>query len=84
MGFFTKLDRHADLMGRMADTLGEDVQGRMVHDELSAKIYRQAVLNCMSCGQGERCEKWVQDHQVASEAPRFCRNRDWLKTLTEE
>ncbi|WP_371225885.1 DUF6455 family protein [Roseovarius sp. 2305UL8-3] len=77
-----RLKEHADLVDRMAGTVGVDLEqvmmeGRMTFDELG-----DAVLSCTGCSQPETCKKWLAlQEEVVETAPGYCRNRDMFRRL---
>lgn len=82
MNLFEKLDRHADLVNRMADTLGADLGEALLNGALSGSDLRSAVINCCACEATGPCRDWLADHpQGATEIPAFCRNRDLMAAL---
>ncbi len=83
MGFFQRLDQRSDQMGRMADHLGIDLAGAMAAAPGKVRSYRSAVLGCASCGSVDKCAAWLDSHERADAAPKFCRNGGWLKTLRD-
>ncbi len=84
MGFFTKLDQHADLMGGMADRVGVDLADYMGNHPYEAGSYRSALFSCAACEKGEQCRMWQETHDHAAKAPGYCRNADWFRTLAAE
>ena len=85
MSFFTKVDRHSALVGRMADTLGADMVGASVSGAVPETALRSAVYNCMSCDETEACEHWLEDHaEGAATTPDYCRNKALLERLAGE
>lgn len=82
MGLLTRLDRHADLVGRMADTLGVDLVEAAQRGDIGEGSLRNAVHTCMGCTQPGACESWLDAHsQGASETPDFCRNKAMLDRM---
>ncbi|WP_109466610.1 DUF6455 family protein [Albibacillus kandeliae] len=78
-----KLRRHADLLDRMATTVGVDLEeavlvaGTMRMDELA-----DAVLRCTDCSDPGHCAGWLALHGTpAEQTPSYCRNRDLLMRL---
>jgi pyrroloquinoline quinone (PQQ) biosynthesis protein C len=76
------LKAHADLVDRMAGTVGLDLEevmmeGRMTFDQLG-----EAVLACTGCTQPETCQHWLALQHTSDEAaPGYCRNRDTFQRL---
>ncbi|MBY5974436.1 DUF6455 family protein [Pseudooceanicola marinus] len=80
MGFFSKLDKHADLMGGMADRVGLDMAEKMV-DESVANGYRAAIIRCATCREAGACAQWQAEHATAEHTPGYCRNAGWFEAL---
>lgn len=81
MSICRRYDDHEDLFGRMADTLGVDLDlevqsGRLPPDEMTAAVYR-----CMSCEAPEACRLWLggREGQGGEAPPPYCRNRGRLE-----
>ena len=78
----SRIDKHADLMGRMADTVGADLAEAMQRGDLTPEEYRSAVLSCTSCREAGSCQGWLEDHaDGAAETPDYCRNKSLLDAL---
>ncbi|MGC9368753.1 MAG: DUF6455 family protein [Paracoccaceae bacterium] len=78
-----RFDGHEDLLGRMADALGVDLDlevqsGRLPPDEMEITVYR-----CVSCEEPGACRQWLaeRDGQGAEAPPPYCRNRDRLEAM---
>jgi hypothetical protein len=80
----TTLKTHADLVDRMAGTLGVDLEQAMMEGRMNVDQLGDAVLSCTGCSNPEDCRHWLEGHkgQIAEEAPGYCRNRDMLKRLS--
>lgn len=84
MGFVQRLDRHADLVQRMADTLHVDFGEAMLRGTLAPEELRSAVFRCMGCECVSACADWLEAHaEGADRAPGYCRNRDMLGGLRD-
>ncbi|SEP86254.1 DUF6455 family protein [Thalassovita taeanensis] len=81
MSIFEKFARQADVMQRMADTVGVDFVEKVQADERVAYRYREAVMRCGHCGQAAACTSWMDAHPTAAETPDYCRNKDLLASL---
>lgn len=82
MFWISKMARHADLAGRMAETVGVDPAEAMLYGELTPEDWRSAVLRCSGCTDVEACEHWLADHaDGAAETPDYCRNKTRLDAL---
>ena len=83
MSFFSRLDRHSNLVAEMADTLGVDLVDASVSGMAPETTLRSAVLNCMGCGQTADCAEWLADHaNGAGATPHYCRNKELLDRLS--
>ena len=80
MSVFTTFDRHARLVSRMADTLGHDVEARMMSGDLQPEDFRAMVVKCTGCTQPGACSDWLEAKggEAEAEAPDYCRNKDVL------
>lgn len=82
MNLFKKLDHHADLVNRMANTVGVDLGDAVLSGALSGQVLRSAVLNCCGCEGGAECPDWLNAHAHGADVPPdYCRNRDLLAQL---
>lgn len=79
---FKKLDDHAELLGRMAETTGADLSKAALEGKLTPETYRKALRDCTHCKSPEKCLAWLDEKDGAASAPpQHCNNRDLLKTL---
>ena len=82
MALFSKFDRHADLVGRMADTLDVDLVEAAEAGQIGETALRSTVLACMGCEAPGACEGWLSDHSDGAAAtPDYCRNKAMLDRL---
>lgn len=82
MGIVQRLDRHADLVQRMAETLRVDFVEAMLRGKLAPEELRAAVFRCTGCDCVNACTAWLDSHPEGAErAPGYCRNRDVLDQL---
>ena len=82
MEIFRKLDRHADLVNRMASTVGADLETALLRGQLGGQELRSAVLRCVGCEGGADCPDWLAAHETgATETPEYCRNRNLFAAL---
>jgi hypothetical protein len=86
MSFTTRADAHAELMRRMAGTLGLDLTEAVLAGELAAPDLRGLVLNCMACREAGACTEFLDSHAEtgADAAPGYCRNRATLDRLAAQ
>jgi len=76
------LKTHADLVDRMAGTVGVDLEEAMMEGRMTFDQLGDAVLSCTGCSQPETCRKWLAEQQeVVDAAPDYCRNRDMFRRL---
>ena len=82
MQWMNRFDKHAELVNRMAETLGVDLAEEMLRGNLPPQDLRSTVLNCMSCREAGACEAWLAEHpEGADAAPGYCRNKERLTAL---
>ena len=76
------LKRHADLVDRMAETLGLDLEEAMMRGQMQMDSLGDAVLRCTGCTQPETCESWLQaQNGEVDGAPSYCRNSEMFDLL---
>ncbi|MEQ8369005.1 MAG: DUF6455 family protein [Roseicyclus sp.] len=75
------LDQHEALVGRMATTLGVDLDDAELRGALPPDAREDMVLACTGCSNPGKCQRWLAVTQVAVEAPQYCRNRDRFSEL---
>lgn len=74
--------RHADLVDRMANAQGIDLELAIMEGRLPIDTLGEAVLGCTGCADPEGCEAWLQAQQGTAETtPPMCRNADLFETL---
>jgi hypothetical protein len=82
MLWMNRFDKHADLVGRMAETLGVDLGEQMMRGALPPTDMRAAVMACMGCKAAGDCVTWLDAHAEGSDiAPSYCRNKERLQAL---
>ncbi|WP_319825650.1 DUF6455 family protein [Thalassovita sp.] len=84
MSIFDKIDRHAGIMNKMADTVGVDWAAEVKKDPSLAYRYREAVMSCTHCQHDGECQGWMAEHPHATETPDYCRNKVLLEGLAED
>lgn len=76
------LKRHADLMDRMATTLGLDLEEKAMSGDLPFDEIAEAVMRCTNCTGAGECEGWLKAHEAGSEeTPEYCQNSELFQTL---
>ncbi|MDY6858688.1 MAG: DUF6455 family protein [Pseudomonadota bacterium] len=79
---FKKLDEHAELVTRMADTLGVDLAEEAQRGRMRPEQMRNTVLRCVGCLQAGACRDFLAEHMDGADAaPAYCRNKDLLDSL---
>ncbi|SDW69080.1 hypothetical protein SAMN05444358_1011514 [Ruegeria halocynthiae] len=75
------LRRHADLLDRMATTLGVDLQEVAIGGTLRFDEISDAVLRCTECPNPGHCETYLAQNSATPKAPEYCRNHELLSRL---
>ncbi|HKL06813.1 MAG TPA: DUF6455 family protein [Roseovarius sp.] len=82
MSSTTTLKRHAGLVDRMANTVGVDLEEKVMQGQLDFDGISDAVLNCVGCTAPDECEHWLAlNSSGADSAPGMCRNSELFATL---
>lgn len=82
MRWMDRFDTHAELVNRMAGTLGVDLAEEMLRGNLPPQALRATVLNCMGCRETGACATWLDAHGEGSDVtPGYCRNKERLQGL---
>ncbi len=84
MGFFTAFARRADLVARMARTVGADPARVVVMSDSDAQAYRGAVTRCAGCNRESDCTAFMDDADNSGRhptAPDYCRNKSLMDGL---
>lgn len=83
MGFAAKIDHHATLFQRMADTVHADLGDALIEGRIDGQALRAAVFQCMNCDGADKCPGWMDAHaEGAAQAPGYCRNGPMLQRIT--
>jgi hypothetical protein len=77
------LKAHEDLMGRMARTLGADLDEAELRGDLAPEMREAMLLSCTGCSDPSACRHWLDTHEAAEAAPGYCRNGPNLVELAE-
>lgn len=77
------LKDHADLVDRMATTLGIDLEEAILRGQMPSLDLADAVLRCTGCSNPGHCRSWLaQQDGTAKAAPGYCRNAELFDELT--
>ncbi|TMV09787.1 hypothetical protein FGK63_01585 [Ruegeria sediminis] len=76
------LRRHADLVDRMASTLGIDLQETAISGNVSSDEISDAVLRCTDCPNPDNCASYLARVHHSGLTPEYCRNQDLFARLT--
>lgn len=78
------LKRHADLVDRMADRVGLDLEDVMMEGRMLPEDINDAVLACTGCANPAECEHWLAGPAEGSGAvPDYCRNGQLFSRLKD-
>jgi hypothetical protein len=72
------------LMGRMAETLGVDLEAAAMQGVLPPETQTAMVQACGGCAKPGACGHWLERTARATAAPEYCRNADILRALATE
>lgn len=76
------LKRHADLVDRMADARGIDLEEEILRGNMSIPELDDAVLACTGCSHPNDCAKWLAEGgDPAQSPPKYCRNAEIFDRL---
>lgn len=75
------LNQHDDLMGRMARTLGADLDEAELRGDLPPEERGAMLLACTGCADPGGCRDWLNANGSADAAPGYCRNGERLAEL---
>jgi hypothetical protein len=70
------LKRHAALVDRMANSLGVDLEQKIIEGQMQFDALGDMILACTGCAAPDRCDHWLEQnrHETAEAAPEYCRN----------
>jgi len=78
----SKYDEHAELVEKMAETLGVDLTEEMMAGRWTPEDMQSTVSRCLGCTDPSQCKGWLQDNAAgADETPGYCRNKDLLEAM---
>ncbi|MEM9551985.1 MAG: DUF6455 family protein [Pseudomonadota bacterium] len=75
------LKHHAELVDRMAQTVGVDLETAVMKGQLPPEEITDAVLRCTGCTNPEHCGQWLNETEHADAPLGYCRNAEMLKRL---
>ncbi|NIZ11657.1 hypothetical protein HCZ97_19765 [Pseudooceanicola sp. HF7] len=84
MGLFKRIDENAQLMDRMAATIGARTPVLANGNLAAASAYRAALMSCAMCNRTQECRHFLNSHTQADHPPAYCRNGTWLDGLKRE
>ena len=77
-----KFDKHAELVNKMADTLGLDLAEAVQRGAMPPEDLRSSVFNCLGCKEVDDCEHWLEENSLGADvAPVYCRNDALFRAL---
>ena len=76
------LTRHANLVDRMADHIGVDIEEATLRGDASIDDITDAVLRCTACSDPDHCTAWLDAQSATGQSmPAYCRNSDFFSRL---
>ena len=73
---------HADLMDRMAEATGVDLEEAMLQGRMDMDQLYDGVMRCAGCTEPGNCAHWLASRTDAADtAPDYCRNAGLLDRL---
>lgn len=75
------LRHHAELVDKMASSLGIDLEETAIAGALRVDEISDAVLSCTECPNPGHCKALLARATSLPAAPEFCRNRDLMSRL---
>ncbi len=75
------LRHHAELVDRMAGTLGIDLQESAIGGQVSVDEISDAVLRCSDCPNPGHCARFLSENQHSPITPEYCRNQELFERL---
>lgn len=81
----SRLEKHAELVERMADTLRVDLAEELQTGRMTPEDMDETVLRCATCIDVGECQNFLAAHRDtgADTAPGFCRNKSQLEKMRE-
>lgn len=78
-----KFTRHSQLVTRMADAIGVDLEEKQMRAELAPEALDGAVHRCMGCDDPNGCQRWMDSQEQRAPAPpSYCKNIEFFKLLS--
>lgn len=81
MSYDSKREAHTQLVLRMADRQGLDLQELILRSELSEDRFEQAVDSCLGCTKPDACKCLLDSAGSQLNLPDYCRNGDLFDEL---
>lgn len=78
------LKRHAELVDRMSQSLGLDLEEAMMKGQMQMDTLGDAVLRCTGCAEADTCDHWLAAQSgQADQPPEYCRNTELFDLLRD-
>lgn len=79
----SRLEKHAELVERMAETLGVDLTEEQMTARMTPEDLHETVLRCTTCLEEGACQQFLtlNHDRGADTAPSFCRNKALLEAM---
>lgn len=75
------LRKHANLVDRMSDRLGVDLEEEVLRGNVAPDLIPDLVLRCTSCTNPEACQRLLATEDRLEAAPGYCKNRETFDAL---
>lgn len=81
------IKQHANLVDRMAQANGVDLEEEILRGNFCIGELEDAVLSCTLCDSPGACSKWLTAHETqgtqADQPPGYCRNTELFQELSK-
>lgn len=81
MSYDSKRDAHTQLVLRMADKQGIDLQELVLRADVSAEEFEEAVDRCLGCTAPDACKCLLDTAGPKLNLPDYCRNEELFNGL---
>ncbi len=75
------LKKHAELVDRMANRVGVDLEDAAIRGDVSIDQISDAVLRCTGCANPDHCQSLLNRAEITGNTPEYCRNKPLFNQL---